>query len=77
MSFLMSSTITMRSDFRSESYFSSVIVYPGLAMMVELGSDDAMFLWFLLLMFLCLPPAIWLSLMLPTLAICDWSLFLL
>jgi hypothetical protein len=31
----------MRNDFRSESCFSSVMVYPGLAMGGELGSDDA------------------------------------
>jgi hypothetical protein len=30
----------MKSDFRSESYFSGVMVYPGLAL-VEPGSDDA------------------------------------
>ena len=38
---LKSSIFTMRSDFRSESCFSGVMVYPGLAMMGELGSDDA------------------------------------
>lgn len=31
----------MRSDFRFISCFSGVVVYPGLAMMGELGSDDA------------------------------------
>jgi hypothetical protein len=31
----------MRNDFRFKSYFSSVMVYPGLAMVEELGSDDA------------------------------------
>ena len=41
MSFSMSSVIIMRNEFRSESCFSSVIVYPGLAMVGELGSDDA------------------------------------
>jgi hypothetical protein len=40
MSFLKSITI-MRSDFRSESRFSGVVVYPVLAMVGELGSDDA------------------------------------
>jgi hypothetical protein len=39
MSFLKSS-IFMRSDFRSISCFSGVMVYPGLSM-VGLGSDDA------------------------------------
>ena len=33
MSFLLSSIIIMRSDFRSESCFSGVLGYPGLAMM--------------------------------------------
>jgi hypothetical protein len=41
MSFLKFSIIIMRSEFRSESCFSSVIVYSELAMMGELGSDDA------------------------------------
>jgi hypothetical protein len=31
----------MKSDFRSESCFSGVLVYPGLAMVGEMGSDDA------------------------------------
>jgi hypothetical protein len=31
----------MRSDFKSISCFSGVIVDPGLAMVGELGSDDA------------------------------------
>ena len=29
--------------------------YPGLALVRELGSDDAMLLWFLFVSFLCLP----------------------
>jgi hypothetical protein len=41
MSFLMSSIIIMTSDFRSESCFSSALGYPVLAMVRELGSDDA------------------------------------
>jgi hypothetical protein len=41
MLFLKSSIIIMRSDFRSESCFFCVMVYPGLAMVRELGSDDA------------------------------------
>jgi hypothetical protein len=40
MSFLTSSIIIMRSDFRSESCFSGVMVYQGLAMVGELGCDD-------------------------------------
>jgi hypothetical protein len=31
----------MRRDFRSESCFAGMMVYPGLAMVGELGSDDA------------------------------------
>ena len=50
------------------------MVYPGFAMEAELGSGDARFL---LLIFLRLPPAMWLSLVLPALAIFDWSLFFL
>ena len=50
MSFLKSSSI-MRSDFKFDSCFSSVMFYPGLAMVEELGSDDAKPPWFLLLMF--------------------------
>ena len=41
MSFLKSSIIMMRSNFIYESCFSSVMVYPGLAMVGELGCDDA------------------------------------
>jgi hypothetical protein len=41
MSFLKFSIIIMRSDFRSISYFCGVMVYPGLAMVGELCSDDA------------------------------------
>ena len=41
MSFLKSSIIIMRCDFKPKSCFSSVMVYPGLAMLKELGSDDA------------------------------------
>jgi hypothetical protein len=41
MSFLKSSIIIMRFDFKSQSYFSGVLGYPGLAVVGELGSDDA------------------------------------
>ena len=41
MFFLKSSITVMRSDFRSESCFSGVMVYPALAMLGELGSDNA------------------------------------
>jgi hypothetical protein len=41
MSFLKSSIITMRYDFKSEFFFYGVLAYPGLALIGELGSDDA------------------------------------
>jgi hypothetical protein len=41
MSFLKSSISIMRYDFKPESYFSTVLEYPGLAVVGELGSDDA------------------------------------
>jgi hypothetical protein len=43
----------------------------------ELGSDVDKKHWFLLLMFLCLPLAIWLYLMLTGLPLSDWNLSLL
>ena len=39
-SFLMSSTKVMRYAFKSESSFSGVLGYPGLAEVGVLGSDD-------------------------------------
>ena len=41
MSFLNTSIIIMTSDFRPESCISDVMLYPGLAMVGDLGSDDA------------------------------------
>jgi hypothetical protein len=41
MSFLKSSIIIMRSDFRFRSCFSGVMFYTRLAMVGELNSDDA------------------------------------
>jgi hypothetical protein len=41
MPLLKSSIIVMRSDFRSESCFAGMMVYPGLAMVEEFGSYDA------------------------------------
>jgi hypothetical protein len=41
MSFLMSSIIIMRCDFKSQSCFSGVLGYSGLSAVGELGSDDA------------------------------------
>ena len=54
----------MRYDFISESCFSGVLGYPGLAVMGILGSDDAQCSWFLLVGFLHLPFAIWKTLVL-------------
>jgi hypothetical protein len=48
-----------------------------LAVVGELGSDGAKWHWFLLLIFLSLPLAIWLSLVLTGFAVSDWSLPLL
>ena len=67
----------MRYDFRSESCFSGVLVYPGLNMVGVLGSDDAVWSWFLLVRFFCLPFAIWYYLVLVVLALSGWSFFLL
>jgi hypothetical protein len=64
----------MRCDFKLESHFSCVLVYPGLGVVGELRSDDAEYPWFLLLMFLCLSLAIWLSLVLAGLDVSDFSL---
>ena len=47
--------------------------YPGLALVGELGSDDAILLWLLLIMFLHLPFAIWLSLVLAGLGVLGSS----
>jgi hypothetical protein len=41
MSFLSYSIITMRCDFKSESFYSCVLGYPGLAVVGELHSGDA------------------------------------
>jgi hypothetical protein len=49
----------MRYDFKSESCFSGVLGYPGLAVVGTLGSDDAEWSWFLSVKFLCLPFTIW------------------
>jgi hypothetical protein len=49
-------------------------VYTGLAVVEELGSDVAKIYWFLLLMVLCLPLTIWLSLVLTGLGVSVWSL---
>jgi hypothetical protein len=41
MFFLKSSIIIMRCDFKSDICFSGVMVYPGFAVVGELGSTDA------------------------------------
>ena len=66
----------MRCDFKSESCFSGVLRYPGLAVVGELVSVDSKQPWFLLLIFLPLPLAIWLSLVLAGLADSDNGLSL-
>jgi hypothetical protein len=58
MSYLKSSIIIMGCNFKSKSCFSGVLWYPGLAVVGELGSDDAKYPSFLLLRFLHLPLAI-------------------
>ena len=67
----------MRYEFKSKSCLSSGFVYPGLAVVGVLGSDDVEWSWFVLVRFLHLPFAICLSLVLDVLAISGWSLFLL
>jgi hypothetical protein len=54
----------MRYEFKSASCFSGVLGYPGLVVVGVLGSDDAQWSWFLLVRFICLPFAIWKSLVL-------------
>ena len=49
-------------------------MYRGLAVVRELGSDDAKVYWLLLLMFLCLPLTTWLYLVLAGLGVSVWSL---
>jgi hypothetical protein len=41
MSFLKSSIMIMRCDFKSKSCFPGVLGYPGLTVVGELGSDDS------------------------------------
>ena len=45
-------------------------MYSGLAVVGELGSDDAHVFWLLLLMVLCLPFALWISLVFVDLGDC-------
>ena len=45
-------------------------MYSDLAVLGELGSDDAQVFWLLLLMVLCLPFAIWISLVFVALGDC-------
>ena len=47
-----------------------MLLYSGLAVVGELGSDDAHIYWLLLLMVLCLPFAIWISLVFVGLGDC-------
>jgi hypothetical protein len=55
----MSSTIIMRYAFKSESSFSGVLGYPGLAEVRMLVFDDGEWSWFLLVRLFHLPFAIW------------------
>jgi hypothetical protein len=40
MYFLKSYVITMKCDFKYKSSFSGMLVYPGFAVVGQLGSDD-------------------------------------
>lgn len=73
ISFLKVSIIFMRWDLRSQSCSSGVLDYPLLAVLGELGSNGAILHWLLLIMFLHLPFAIWLSLVLAGLGVPCWS----
>jgi hypothetical protein len=42
ISFLKSSISIRSCDFKSKSYFSGMLGYPGLAVLEELGSNGAM-----------------------------------
>ena len=61
MSFLTVCIIFVRWDSQSESCFSGVLKYTGLAVVGELGSDGTELNWVLSLTFLCLLLTIWLS----------------
>ena len=67
-----SSIIFMIIDFKTNH--SGVMQNPGFVVVRELSSSDAKYPCFLLRMFLSLPLAIWLSLLLPALVVSDWSL---
>ena len=54
-----------------------MLLYSGFAVVGELGSDYAYIYWVLLVMVLCLPLAIWLSLVFAGLGVSVWSLPLL
>jgi hypothetical protein len=62
----------MRWDLRSESSSSVILDHSEFPMVRELGSDHNKLHCQLLIMFLCLPSEIWLSL-LTGLAVFDWS----
>lgn len=67
------SIIFMRWDRRSQSCSSGVLGYADLVVIRKLGSDGAILHWLLLIMFLGLPLAIWLSLVLVCLGDQGWS----
>lgn len=74
MSYLRSSIIFMRWKFKSQSCFSGVLWYSGLAVGGERGYDCAKWHWFLFHMFLHLPVTISLSQVSNGLAVSDWIL---
>jgi hypothetical protein len=58
----MSSTIIIRYAFKSGSRFSGELGWPGLAEVGVVGAHDGEWSWFLFVIFLCLPFAIWYTL---------------
>ena len=66
----------MRWDCKSVSCFSGVLGDARLTVVGDLGSDGAKVYWCLLLIILCLPLAIWLSLVLTDLdaSVCSLPL---
>ena len=70
ISSLKDSIIFMRKDFRTDSWFSGMLVYLAFVVVGQLVSDDAHKFWFLLLMVLYLLFTIWISLVLVGLGDC-------
>ena len=79
--FLMSSTSIMRYDFKSESCFSGVLGYPGLAEVGVLCSDDGEWSWILTFAFCHLVisgvscySCVWLELVPPVILLASVSI---